>query len=94
MFVCWGNICRSPFAQYYAQKFLPESIEVLSCGYHTHDGRYCPYEAIAAAKKFGIDLTNHRSRVINENLVQNAQAIFVFDEKSHNKLLSLYPCVV
>jgi protein-tyrosine-phosphatase/predicted ATP-grasp superfamily ATP-dependent carboligase len=91
LFVCMGNICRSPFAQYYAQTFLPKNIEVLSCGYDTYDGRSSPHEAIAAAKKFGIDLTTHRSKEIDKNLIQNAQSIFVFDEKTRNILLSRYP---
>lgn len=91
LFICRGNICRSPFAQYYTQTFLPASVEVLSCGYDTYDGRSSPYEAIAAAKNFGINLTKHRSRTINKDLVENAQAIFVFDEKSRSILLSRYP---
>jgi protein-tyrosine-phosphatase len=86
-----GNICRSPFAQYYAQKLLPKSIEILSCGYDTYDDRLSPHEAIAAAKKFGIDMTKHRSRIINEDLVKNAETIFVFDEKTRNIVLSRYP---
>jgi len=91
LFVCMGNICRSPFAQYFAQTILPTTVEVLSCGYDTYKGRSSPHEAIAAAKKFGIDLTTHRSKVINKNLIQNAQAIFVFDEKTRYIVLSRYP---
>jgi protein-tyrosine phosphatase len=91
LFVCMGHICRSPFAQFYAKTFLPKSVEVLSCGYDTYDGRSSPYEAIAAAKKFGIDLKNHRSKVITKNLIENAQVIFVFDEKTRHIVLSCYP---
>ena len=91
LFVCMGNICRSPFAQYYAQTILPKTVKILSCGYDTYDDRSSPHEAIAAAKKFGIDLTNHRSKVINKNLIENAQAIFVFDEKTRHIVLSCFP---
>ena len=91
LFVCMGNICRSPFAQYYAQTILPKTVNILSCGYDTYDDRSSPHEAIAAAKKFGIDLTNHRSKVINKNLIENAQAIFVFDEKTRHIVLSRFP---
>ena len=91
LFVCMGNICRSPFAQYYAQTILPKTVKILSCGYDTYDDRSSPHEAIAAAKKFGIDLTNHRSKVINKNLIENAQAIFVFDEKTRHIVLSRFP---
>jgi protein-tyrosine-phosphatase/predicted ATP-grasp superfamily ATP-dependent carboligase len=91
LFVCMGNICRSPFAQFYAKTFLPKTVEVLSCGYDTYDGRPSPIEAIAAAKKFGIDLKNHRSKVITKNLIESAQAIFVFDEKTRHIVLSRYP---
>jgi protein-tyrosine-phosphatase len=91
LFVCKGNICRSPFAQKYIQSILPDSIAVLSCGYDTIDGRFSPPEAIAAAKKFGIDLSKHRSKGITENLVQKSQAIYVFDEKSRNIVISTFP---
>jgi len=91
LFVCMGNICRSPFAQHYAQTILPKTVKILSCGYDTYDDRSSPHEAIAAAKKFGIDLTNHRSKVINKNLIENAQAIFVFDEKTRHIVLSRFP---
>ena len=63
----------------------------MSCGYDTYEGRLSPHEAIAAARKFGIDLTNHRSKVIDKNLIKNAQVIFVFDEKTRNILFSRYP---
>lgn len=91
LFVCKGNICRSPFAQYYAQKILPKSINILSSGYYPETGRLCPMKAIKAAKEFGIQLENHQSTLITKELIQDAQIIYIFDEENRQILDSLFP---
>jgi len=91
LFVCKGNICRSPFAQYYAQKIFPESMDILSSGYYSETGRKCPMKAIKAAKEFGIKLKNHRSTLITKELIQDAQIIYVFDEENKQTLNTLFP---
>jgi len=91
LFVCKGNICRSPFAQYYAEKIFSKTMKILSCGYYSEINRKCPVEAITAAKEFDINLEKHRSSLINMDLVKNAQIIFVFDEENRQLLLSQYP---
>jgi len=91
LFVCKGNICRSPFAQYYSQKVFPKSIEISSSGYYSKIGRKCPKKAIKAAKEFGIQLENHRSTLVTEDLIKEAQVIYIFDEENRQILNSLFP---
>lgn len=92
LFVCKGNICRSPFAQYYcAQAVFQGSAEVMSCGYYPEKGRVCPKEAVNAAKAMGVDLSAHRSSVISEEIVRQAQVIFIFDEENSKTLITRYP---
>ncbi len=91
LFVCKGNICRSPFAKYYAEKILPKSMNILSSGHYLETGRRCPKKAVKAAKEFGIDLRNHRSTTLSKNLIQDAQIIYIFDEEDREVLLSLFP---
>ncbi len=91
LFVCKGNICRSPFAQYYAQRIFPASVTVRSCGYYPKEGRACPQEAVAAARTMGVELPSHRSRVLSDEFVRNAQAIFTFDEEDYATVTARYP---
>lgn len=93
LFVCKGNICRSPFAQYYTEKILPKSMKIVSCGYYSEINRKCPVEAITAAKEYDINLENHKSSLVNMDLVKKSQIIFVFDEENRQLLLSQYPYV-
>ena len=79
LFVCLGNICRSPFAERLAREHLGEDRHVMSAGSYPVPGRHAPPEAVAAAGSFGVDLRSHRSRVLSPELLQQADAVYVFD---------------
>lgn len=79
LFVCKGNICRSPFAAAYARRLLPGAATVTSAGYYPKTGRRPPEAALAAASAMGVHLGDHRSRIISEEAVKEADVIFVFD---------------
>jgi protein-tyrosine-phosphatase/predicted ATP-grasp superfamily ATP-dependent carboligase len=91
LFVCKGNICRSPFAAEYARRILPERIGVASAGYYPQPLRRCPGEAVAAAARFDIDLSNHRSAVLNGEMIASADLIFVFDDENFERVLLNFP---
>jgi protein-tyrosine phosphatase len=58
IFVCTGNICRSPFAEALARK---AGLLALSCGTDTRPGLAANPDAIEQAASFGIDLGDHRT---------------------------------
>ena len=65
LFVCAGNLCRSPFAEGLARRLATErglDIEFESAGEIAYEGSRCPHDALAAATKHGVDLTDHRAR--------------------------------
>ncbi|NOZ22675.1 MAG: ATP-grasp domain-containing protein [Planctomycetes bacterium] len=93
LFVCYGNICRSPFAQCYAQRVFPNSLAIASSGYYPEEGRACPKAAIDAAAEMGINLAEHRSRIVSEADVREADVIFTFDEENYRSLIARYPFV-
>jgi protein-tyrosine phosphatase len=78
LFICKGNICRSPFAELYARTRLP-NIRVSSVGLLPASGRSSPDAAIEAAAARNIDLSLHRSRVLSEQDLRSYDIIFVFD---------------
>lgn len=79
LFVCKGNICRSPFAASYLRKRTKGEIEVKSAGYYPRDGREAPTNAQEAAQAYGVALQDHRSRLLSEELLDWADLVFVFD---------------
>lgn len=91
LFVCKGNICRSPFAAAYARARLPARVRVLSTGYFPRAERAAPPEAVEAAREHGIDLAAHRSSVVSEDLMRAADVVFVFDEENHRTLAARFP---
>ncbi len=86
VFVCLGNICRSPFAEHFARQYLGADCTIRSAGYFPEALRSCPELAIAQASLRGVDLRNHRSQVLSADLVAKSEAIFVFDEQNYRHM--------
>jgi protein-tyrosine-phosphatase/predicted ATP-grasp superfamily ATP-dependent carboligase len=82
LFLCKGNICRSPFAAEYARKLLPD-VEIASAGYYPEANRPSPPEAVAAAADFGVDLSSSRSKILGRGQLQQSDAVFVFDMENY-----------
>lgn len=75
LFVCHGNIYRSPFAAYaFARSVASAAVD--SAGFVGPD-RPSPDDAIARAARAGVDLTPHRSRLLTEESVRGADLIVV-----------------
>lgn len=60
VFVCQGNICRSPFAQFAAAATIA-NIPVTSVGLGASEGERAFETALAAGKAFSIDMSAHRA---------------------------------
>jgi len=81
LFVCSGNICRSPMAAGYlrhraARDGLPHVV-VESAGTLDIEGAPASNEAIAVAAAYGVDLRDHRSRGLGRADVLAADLIVV-----------------
>jgi protein-tyrosine phosphatase len=84
LFVCSGNICRSPFAARLLERLLPHAIsgtiKVRSAGFiGLH--RPAPLNAQTTASKYGIDLTTHRSLQVSQENIQAADLVVVMAEE-------------
>jgi protein-tyrosine phosphatase len=90
LFVCRGNICRSPFAERYSRNTLPKNLQISSCGYIRQNGREPPPEATSAAIKFGVNLSDHQAHEVTEEMLQNSDMIIVFDESNFRILADRY----
>jgi protein-tyrosine-phosphatase len=92
LFLCQGNICRSPFAAaLLAGKLGDPAFTVLSAGMLPRQGHNSPAEAVAAAAEFAIDLGGHRSQHLSRHLANTVDVILVFDQKNLDWLRQRYP---
>lgn len=92
--VCTANICRSPMAAallQHALKAQPEplrSIQVVSAGVAARSNEPASENSVIALKKVGIDLSNHSSRPLTQQLLDNAIAVICMTE-SHRAMIQL-----
>lgn len=75
LFLCYGNICRSPVAARLARERLP-GIEIASAGFHDIVGRSIPEHVLRAA---GLRLEEHASRRVRRQELAWADLIFCMD---------------
>jgi protein-tyrosine phosphatase len=92
LFVCMGNICRSPSAEGVFRRVLAErapqiEIEIDSAGTHDyHVGSPPDRRAIEAARRRGIDLSSLRARQISEADFERFDLILVMDDENLSEL--------
>ena len=76
VFVCTGNICRSPMAEGMFKKLLEEKgesgIDCSSAGLATFDGRPASDNAQAVALEYGVDISEHKSRMLTRSIARKA----------------------
>lgn len=66
LFVCLGNICRSPIAEAMAREILGDDVRVESAGMIALSGNRATPEAVEAARERGFDIRGHRARNVAE----------------------------
>lgn len=75
LFVCSGNTCRSPMAEGIFREMVKkeglENIEISSAGLAAAAGDRACENAVEAAKKYGVDISNHVSRQFNAYILMD-----------------------
>jgi protein-tyrosine-phosphatase len=82
LFICYGNVCRSPFAAMFfaraSRQVLGEAIDVSSAGFIGPD-RQPPVRALAAASRRGLDMSTHRSALVTPAALRQADLVVVME---------------
>jgi len=84
LFVCSGNLCRSPMAAGIARHLAEErgmALEVRSCGTIARDGHEASEDAVKACAEKGVDISDHRSQELTGELVEWADQILGMEER-------------
>lgn len=96
MFVCTGNICRSPMAHYYMQKKVNDlkiqnDFLISSCGTYAIRGEKSTSNAILAMKEYDVDLTPHRATNIFDIDIENYDLVITLTTEHKDNVIYHYP---
>jgi protein-tyrosine phosphatase len=89
LFVCHGNIYRSPYAEVSFRSHLPaglnETVIAVSAGF-VGSGRPTPIESLELARRRGLDLSAHRSQLLTTELVRGSHLVVVMSSGQEREI--------
>ena len=81
LFVCLGNICRSPACEGFAKKYYGSYLDVDSAGIENyHVGEPPDSRSIKVCKNHGIDISRHVARKIRKDDWEKFDVIVALDQ--------------
>ncbi|HEX3890805.1 MAG TPA: serine hydroxymethyltransferase [Verrucomicrobiae bacterium] len=93
LFICTGNVCRSPMAEALFRRATNGRGEfrVLSAGLGAMDGQPPTSHSTTAMRELGIEISGQRSRMLTVDLVRQADFIFGMTHGHVDTIALLYP---
>ncbi len=93
LFLCTGNICRSPMAEGLFRQAVRGRGEfrVLSAGLGAEDGHPPTNHSVQAMQEIGLDISRQRSRALTTEMVKQADFIFGMTHSHTDTVALLYP---
>ncbi len=90
LFVCSGNSCRSPMAQFILKQILSGiPIDVISAGTSTIASGRPSREAVEAMREMGIVVDDFITQQLTEKIIDSSDLIFVMEEKHRSTILQM-----
>jgi len=90
LFVCVGNLCRSPIAEALLRRALP-TLRVASAGTRAQPGMPADPHAVAVMQSHDMDISKHRAQRLNPSLCAAHDVVLVMDKVLKQYVLSCYP---
>ena len=94
LMICAGNLCRSPFAEYYMRMKLEKAGSEASCfsrGLIALPGRKVPDLALKVGAEFDVDLSPHVSQPLLGPDLDRAALVMVMEAGQRQHLSKLRP---
>lgn len=98
LFVCAGNTCRSPMAAALFRRLIDEEwpdqlgkLQVLSAGICAQEGDAASPQAVSVMARRGLDLTSHRARRLQPEMVREATWVLTMTGAQRYELLRMVP---
>jgi protein-tyrosine-phosphatase len=90
LFVCTGNICRSPMAEGLLKKMWGD-LSVSSAGIGALVGEGPSSEALEVMQEYGVDISDHIARQVDGEMVREADLVLTMERYQREKLKRAYP---
>ncbi|HEX4047937.1 MAG TPA: low molecular weight protein arginine phosphatase [Elusimicrobiota bacterium] len=94
LFVCTGNICRSPVAQFLAERLAREAglpLQAASAGVEAELGRGMEPGARRALAARGIKGASHLARQLDEAMLAGADAAYALTRSHKDVIVARFP---
>jgi RpiB/LacA/LacB family sugar-phosphate isomerase len=92
LFVCTGNVCRSPMAEgLFRHMTAGSAYKCLSAGVGAMDGMPASAHSVRAMRELGIDISRHRSQSLTAELVNRSDYIFGLTHGHVEAVMLLFP---
>ena len=90
LFLCYGNICRSPVAEALARQSLPK-MEVASAGFFESTGRRTPPHILDACRSLGLSLPLGSSKRVTADMVSRHDLVVLHDLENYQMFSREFP---
>jgi len=97
LMVCAGNLCRSPFAEFYMRKRLEKAgvyAKVFSRGLLALPNQRAPKHGQQAAAEFDVDLSSHVSQPLLRTDLEQAAMVMVMEAEQRQHLAKMSPASI
>ena len=94
VFVCTGNMCRSPMAEGLLRAaILPgwEEVTVSSAGTQAWNGQPAASLSVKVMKEKGFDISSHRARLVTPDIINRAALVVALAEEHLARMKAVAP---
>jgi protein-tyrosine phosphatase len=94
LFVCTGNICRSPMAQFLAERLARESglpLKPASAGVEAEVGKGMTPGAVRALASLGVRGAQHVARQLDEEMLSYANEVYAMTREHKAVIIACFP---
>ncbi len=93
LFLCSGNICRSPLAAELAKQEM-SGLAICSAGLHAKQADRCPPNILRLAAATGIDLSGHRPIQVTRDMLDDTDLVLFMDPENYQDLADQFPAAL
>lgn len=94
LFVCVGNVCRSPLGERLLRSKLPEGFEVSSAGMFALAGQPMSPRAAAQLEQYGGDPAGFEARQLDSSIALGSDLILVATAELRSQVLAEWPALL